>query len=118
MTTERRGLFVMRTDEDGAKCDAGCPHHDYLWSCEMPDDDDEPAGWRCRIYDEHGESGAKMDARHPKCVEAEQAAREAEVAAVKRGYDLRDEYDADDMDADLAPHALAHVIEHIRGGKR
>lgn len=101
MTTERRGLFVFRTDDIGTKCAAECPHTEPV------------KGHWCDVF------GAIHGMRRPiGCTSAEFAAREAEVDALQRGYALRDEYDADDMDADLAPYALGHVIEHIRGGGR
>jgi hypothetical protein len=95
MTTERRGLFVMRTDESGTRCDAGCPR----WHETPPD------GYRAYHSGEWcDEFGAMHGARSAGCIQAEQDAREAEIEAVRRGHDIGYEGGADliALDAELA----------------
>jgi hypothetical protein len=108
--TTRRIMLTIATDETGAKCSPEC----MRWH-ETPTSGNG-AYHQGEWCDEFGAMYGDGE-RSPACIKAERAAREAEAAAVKRGYDLRDEWDADDRDVDLAPHALAHVIDHIRSGK-
>lgn len=83
MTTERRGLFVFRTSEDGTKCAAECP---FLF--EPKDEDGFVDTGFCLLPNEadlaFDEEGGWL--RNARCLAASEAAREAEVDALRRGY--------------------------------
>lgn len=123
MTTERRGLFVMRTDETGTKCDVGCPHYELHL-----DEDGEPCVATCDAFANHevewDDDGHSV--RLAACIAAEQAAREAEVAAVRRGFviaergarsEVTDRCGATRIDWSDARDSLVDELDLIRGGK-
>ncbi len=109
MTTERRGLFVLKTSEDGTKCAAECPHTEPV------------KGHWCDLFGPiHGQ-------RRPiQCTGADFAAREAEVDALQRGYGIAeseayaqstDHCGGTRIDWSDAADVLGAEIERIRGGR-
>jgi hypothetical protein len=77
MTTERRGLFVFRTDDTGTKCSPDCPQHDYVFTSR--DNFAKPAWSTCEWNDPHRQQaeGAAIDVRHARCIAAERALHDA-----------------------------------------
>lgn len=99
MTTERRIMLTIATSPDGTKCAAECPHTEPV------------KGHWCDLFGPiHGQ-------RRPiQCAEAEQAAREAEVDALRRGYDIGVAHTGwGEMGA--GDRAMEAEIERIRGGE-
>jgi hypothetical protein len=105
MTTERRGLFVLKTSEDGTKCAAECPR------------------WRhC-----NGESLRPSHAfvRTDECVQAQTALTDVVIKSMHDGFEIARElvsiappYDGlADPEWDDADQALDAEIERIRGGR-
>ncbi len=100
MTTERRGLFVLKTDDTGTKCAAECPHTEPV------------KGHWCDLFGPiHGQR------RPMQCIAAESAAGEAEVDALRRGFDIAESEVFGDDSNELIYGRLAAQIERIRRGE-
>lgn len=87
MTTERRITLAIVVSPDGTKCAAECP-----FLCEPKDEDGIVDAGFCLLPDEadlaSDEEGSWL--RNAKCIAASEAAREAEVDAVRRVVDAVD----------------------------
>lgn len=88
----RRISLTIATSEDGTKCDAECPHHDYVFSSR--DDFAKPAYSVCSWNDPHRQQeGGLLDVRHPACIEAEEAMHEALSAENANARGIRGIYE-------------------------
>jgi hypothetical protein len=109
MTTERRGLFVMKTSEDGTKCAAECPFLDrsrrYRPCCSNAAFN--VGKWHSRVVGR---------VRLPACIAAESAAREAEIEAridgFEQGFSIPEHLDDEGC---AALDALRAELAAIRG---
>lgn len=134
MTTERRIMLTIVTDDTGTKCAAECPAYDApsipcddVGVCRMPQfiertEVDEDSG---EVTQYHFEVVGLM--RHDACIAAESAAREAEVDALRRGFGIatreasaesHDPHEPPFIDWQTAVEAMESEIKRIDGDRR
>lgn len=105
MTTTRRITLTIAASPDGTKCAAECSFK---------------RAYQCSLYG--ALEGLRGFDRHAACIAAESAAREAEVDALQRGYDIAAErvcpLESPRIgDWNDALHDLDAEIERVRQGE-